>query len=89
MGVSSFWQNTASHAVAITPSDTVKITDANSNVVSTKRIYVGGAGDLTVIMDKSTTGVTLKAVPVGTILDLEVSQVKATGTTATDLVALY
>lgn len=88
MAVSRFWQNTATHAVAITPSDTVQIKDANGNIVQTRGIYVGGAGNVTVIMDKGQT-VTFTAPPVGSILPIETSQVKATSTTATLLVALY
>lgn len=66
------------------------ITTDNSNDLPTpaKAIYVGGAGDLTV-----TTGsgedVVFKAVPVGTVLPVKIKRVKATGTTATLLLALW
>lgn len=86
--VSSFWQDTATHAVAVTPSDTLQITDAASNVISTKRLFVGGAGTLKVQMDKNQ-AVTFTSVLAGQILPISVSKVFATGTTATNIIALY
>lgn len=68
-------------AAAITPSDTVDLT------VPTKAIYVGVAGDVKVNMGASGTGITFKAVPVGTF-EIKASRVYSTGTTATNLVAL-
>ena len=69
-------------AVAVTPSDVTDLT------YMTRRIYVGGAGDVTVVM-KSGNTITFKAVPTGTVLEVRVSRIKATGTTATNIVALY
>lgn len=66
---------------AITPSDTTVLSGLRG-------VYVGGAGDVTVISGDGGTTVTFKAVPVGTILPISPSKVKATGTTATLLVAL-
>jgi len=71
----------AVHVEAITPSDTVNLTSVS------RGIYVGGAGDLVVLMLDGSTA-TFKAVPVGTTLDLRVRRVNATNTTATLLVAL-
>ncbi len=70
---------------AVTPSDTVQLSD------DTHALYIGGAGDVAVIFaeDATLTPVTLKAVPVGTVLPVSVIQVMATGTTATNIVALY
>ena len=51
-------------------------------------LYVGGAGNLKVL----TVGgdeVTLTAVPVGTFVPVNVLRVFATGTTATNIVALW
>ncbi len=61
---------------AIAPSDTTDL------VTAVSAIWVGGAGDLTVVTTK---GVTLlfKNVPVGPFSLLKVARVKATGTTAT------
>lgn len=50
-------------------------------------IYVGGTGDLKVTMLDGSTP-TYKAVPVGTLLPIQVSRVFATGTTATLLIGL-
>ena len=47
---------------------------------------LGGAGDIVVTPERGSTDVTLKAVPVGTWVWLRTSKVKATGTTATNLV---
>lgn len=69
-------------AAAITPHDT------NLLPRPTLAIYVGGAGALKV---KTADGndVTFPAVPVGTIIPIRAQQVFATGTVATNLVALY
>jgi hypothetical protein len=69
------------NAAAITTSDTVDLGFV------TKALYVGVSGDVVVIMAGGQT-VTLKAVPVG-YLPVRVSRVKATNTTATNLVALW
>jgi hypothetical protein len=71
--------NAATGGAAITPSD--------STVVDFNGIYVGGAGNLTVTLLNGT-DVTLTAVIVGQIYPLRVTKVKATGTTATNLVGL-
>lgn len=72
----------ALNAAEVTPSDAADLaTDARS-------LYVGGAGDVKV----TTTGgdtVTLKAVPVGTVVPVRTRKVFATGTTATLIVALW
>lgn len=79
------WQNYAKLASAVTPSDTVALPDI------TRYVYVGGAGDLVVIFadDPAQVAVTFKAVPVGTVLPIAVGIIKATGTTATLIVAMY
>jgi len=64
---------------AITPSDTVDQQYAG--------IYVGGAGNVSVIMESGDT-VTFTAPPVGTILPIRVKRVRATATTATLLIGL-
>lgn len=77
-------QPTFTGAVAVTPSDSTKIS-------KTAGLYVGGAGDVTVQMGGEgalAAGVTFKAVPVGTTLNIMVVKVFATGTTATNILAL-
>lgn len=66
---------------AITPSDTVDC------AAVTRKVYVGGAGALTVITKAGTT-LTFAAVPAGTTIDLRISRVMATGTVATSIVGL-
>lgn len=72
----------AGRAVAIVP------TDVAATVFPTCRgVYVGVAGDLKVVMADGTT-VVFTAAPVG-YHPLQISRVFATGTAATNLVALY
>jgi hypothetical protein len=75
----------STNAAAVVPSDTVPLTDV------TRYLYVGVTGDVTVIMwaDATKTPVLFKAVPAGTLLPIAVTQVMATGTTATQMVAMY
>lgn len=71
----------ASKAYEITPDDD------NDLPVHTRGIYVGLAGNLTVILQGDTTQVTFVGVPVG-IMPIRVKRVMATGTAAEDLVGL-
>lgn len=68
-------------------SDSVDLT------VRPKAIYVGGAGDITVDMrdaqNTSTVTVTFKAVPVGTVLEIQPIRLRSSGTSATLLLGLY
>ena len=69
-------------AVAVTPSDTVDLTYVS------RALWVGGtSGTITAIMADGTT-VLFSGVPTGTLLPIRVSRVKATGTTATLIVAI-
>lgn len=70
-----------SRGAAITTSDTVNIPGG-----ATRAIYVGGAGNIRAIMGGAE--VNFIAVPVGTTLRISATRVNATGTTATNLVAL-
>ena len=68
-------------AFAITTSDSANFT------TNARSIYVGGAGDVTIVTPANTV-VTFKAVPVGSILPVQAKRVNATATTATSLVGL-
>jgi hypothetical protein len=73
---------TASSSQVITPSNTTPL------VKPVKQLYVGGAGNLSVQLYHDTAPVTLTGVTAGTVLDLHIVQVFATGTTATLLIGL-
>lgn len=81
-GVVNVNSGPAANADAITPSDSVDLTN------STRGIYVGVSGDIT--LDLVTTGTTIffKAVPVG-VLPVQAKRVRATNTTATNLVGMW
>jgi hypothetical protein len=68
---------------SVTPNDTTELPNV------TRALYVGGTGDITLRLADDTAQVTLKAVPVGTLLPLRVRQIYATGTSATLLIGLY
>lgn len=74
----------AQHAAAVVPNDAVDLAQA------TRGIYIGVAGNLTVTMvgDLDGTSVTFLAAPVG-VLPVCVKRVWATGTAATNLLALW
>jgi hypothetical protein len=75
--------NPARGAIAVTPSDVTLL------VSDVKALYVGGAGDIAVNMRGSTTTVTFSGCSAGQLLPVQVDRVLATGTTATNIVALY
>lgn len=78
----------AGFAFAIVPTDTATTLFA----IETRRIYVGGAGDIVAEMFDPVTNklalTTFKAVPVGTTLEIKTKRIAATGTAATFLVGL-
>ena len=73
----------ADNAAAVTPAD-------GSDLANPARaLFVGGAGAVKVDMVGGTTAVTLTGVVAGSVLPIRVSRVYSTGTTATNIVALY
>ncbi len=56
--------------------------------VATKALFVGTGGDLALVPIRGTNPVIFRNVPSGSILDVRVRVVMATGTTATDIVGL-
>lgn len=70
-------------AAAVTPSD-----GADLPTAPTRALYIGGVGDVKVNMADGV-AVTYPAVPVGSILPIACTRVFATGTTATNIVAMY
>lgn len=74
------------NAQAVTPHDTNPVVSVGGIAQPISGIYVGGAGNVTVITVGGQT-VTFTAPPVGTTLYIRCTHVKSTGTTATNLVA--
>jgi hypothetical protein len=74
--------STADNGAAITPDD------ANDLSVYAEALYIGVTGDVKVDLINSGTAITFKAHPVGYLL-AGVRRVYATGTTATNILALY
>ena len=72
----------ASYCFAVVPHDT------NDVPRVTKAIYVGQGGDVTVRSIDGDADVTFVDVPAGMVLDVRVIAVRATGTTASDIVGL-
>jgi hypothetical protein len=70
---------TWANASSVTPSDTTEIRATS--------LYVGGAGNVAVEMAGGD-DVTFSGVVAGTQLFIEVAKIKATGTTATNILAL-
>lgn len=68
-------------AAAVTPSD-------SGAIATTSGLYIGVSGDVTVDMEDRGANVLFKAVPVG-VLWVAANRVYATGTTATNILALY
>lgn len=73
----------ARRAVSVTPHDTNPLADIP------KGLYVGTGGNITMRGVDGTADQLWKAVPSGTVLPFRASHVRATGTTAADLLALY
>lgn len=68
--------------IAITPNDSTDL------AVFTRAIYVGVAGNISVIPLASSTPVTFVGVQAGQLLPIRVRRVRATGTTASSIVGL-
>ncbi len=68
-------------AYAVTPDD-------NAQLDNVRALYIGGGGDLKVLMFNDTAPVTFAGVPAGTIMPLRVQKVYQTGTAATSIIAL-
>lgn len=69
-------------AIPITPSDSAELPGA------TKAIYVGTGGDITLRMIDSASDVSFRNIASGTVLALRLVAVRATGTTAGNIIGL-
>lgn len=70
----------ATHAVTVVPSDTTIFSPPLS------QLYVGVAGDLSILMMGDTVPVLLKAAPLGMLSGMLIQKVMTTGTAATTMV---
>ena len=69
--------------------DMASVTTSDSSEIDpTRGLYIGGAGNIKVDTAAGTT-VTLNSAAAGSVLTIRVKKVYATGTTATNIVALY
>lgn len=75
--------SSARKCVVVTPHDSNELANVS------KALYVGGAGNVSVIAADDSTAVTFTAVPAGSILPVRAKIVRSTSTTATAIVALY
>jgi len=75
----------AAHCYAVTPNDSIDIP------TTAKAIYVGTTGDIKVELAGDNVGVAtvFKTVPAGAFLPIRARRIWATGTTATNIVAMY
>lgn len=69
-------------AAAVTPNDSTDLT------VIARALYIGGAGDVKIDAADGST-VTFSGVFAGSILPVRAARVYSTGTTATNIVAIY
>lgn len=79
---SSKQDNPAENFVLVTPSDSTDLT------LRARGLYIGTGGTL-VVQGNDSADVTFLNVPNGTILPIAVSRVKATGTTCSNIIALW
>lgn len=77
--------------LAVTASDTAKITaysdDNNIKLLRCRALYIGTSGDV-VVKNAKGDSITFSSVPVG-VLPVSTDQVLSTGTTASNIVALF
>lgn len=72
----------AEYCFAIAPDDSVDLPHA------TKALYIGEAGDVVLVAVRGTNPVTFANLAAGTILDVRARAVRASGTTAGNIVGL-
>lgn len=68
---------------------TITISDTTLYSPPFRGVYVGGTGDLVVMMAQDSVAVPFKAVPAGSMLPICVSQILSSGTTATFIVGVF
>lgn len=73
----------AQNAAAVTPNDSTDLTN------TARALYIGGAGNVTLDTAGGQTTVAFVGLAAGTILPVRTARVRSTGTTATNIVALW
>jgi len=73
----------AADAATVTPTDDVELDPIP------RALWVGTAGNLTVILKNMSTTIAFNNIQAGTMIELEAKEVRATGTTASDIVAVW
>ena len=84
----SYQKLQANRAVAVTPSNTANISDSTEAAKSGVVLYIGTGGNLKVLTSGGDE-VTFTNIQDGSFLPVQVLRVFATGTTATNIVALW
>jgi len=72
----------ASGGEAVTPSDSAELSKF------ARALYVGGTGDVALVTTDGSS-LTFSSVPAGVLLPIQCKQVTSTGTTATNIIALW
>lgn len=72
----------ATRSVAVTPSDVADLANVS------RALWVGGAGNVAVMLLDDTVATTFVGVAAGTMMPLRVKRVMSTNTTATNIVAI-
>lgn len=75
--------NPGRYAIAVTPSDSVDL------IYETRALFVGGAGNLSVVMAGNGATVVFTGVTAGSFLPIRVTRVNSTSTTATTITAVW
>lgn len=85
--------NFSDHRTGLTsPANNIEVVNASTAnhtfSFTTRAIYVGGAGNLEVVLESGDQGV-FASVPAGTILPIRCTTVVSTGTAATNMLGLW
>lgn len=75
---------TAKNAAAVTPHDSNALARGK-----TAMLFVGGAGAITCRFPGEASDTVMTGVAAGSLLPIQVTHIRSTGTTATNMVALY
>jgi hypothetical protein len=68
----------------VTPADGTDLANGTCDA-----LWSGSGGDIAVIAEDDSAAVVMTDVPAGSVLPVRAKRVRATGTTATDIVAMY